>query len=366
VIGYACAWLKHHYPLEWWTAVLRHAEKKELDEKFWRHCGHLIEMPDISLSSDTFDIVGDRIRAPLNLLQGMGPKAMEEVVKYRPVASIEEFCQKIEARRVAEGSTIVKELKTIDKATGLPKKKTVIKKARTTLGYGVTDTLIISGAMDSLFPPDMELYAKLQMYIDIKSKVTGEVYKVGDRAGMPKEKVKSKYLDLTALEQFQYRKKVLPSYTTNLLRVISNHSDYDLYNINGMWRYMDNGSSLTIATPEMLHQISNFSPWPPGQTLGCAVVAYVLKYERKVFHGSKQMASVILDIEGSRWELVKWPGRDNKLPAYLNRDLTGAVVIAVLSKYKEEKPFVIDDIRVLQEPLSEEKAEETPETGDDE
>jgi hypothetical protein len=291
VIGYACAWLKHHYPLEWWTAVLRHAEKKELDEKFWRHCGHLIDMPDISLSSDTFDIVNERIRAPLNLLQGMGPKAMEE---------------------------------------------------------------------------DMELYAKLQMYIDIKSKVTGEVYKVGDRAGMPKEKVKSKYLDLTALEQFQYRKKVLPSYTTNLLRVISNHSDYDLYNINGMWRYMDNGSSLTIATPEMLHQISNFSPWPPGQTLGCAVVAYVLKYERKVFHGSKQMASVILDIEGSRWELVKWPGRDNKLPAYLNRDLTGAVVIAVLSKYKEEKPFVIDDIRVLQEPLSEEKAEETPETGDDE
>src|SRR4029077_18437478 len=27
-ITYACAWLKHHYPLEWWTAVLRNADRK--------------------------------------------------------------------------------------------------------------------------------------------------------------------------------------------------------------------------------------------------------------------------------------------------------------------------------------------------
>jgi DNA polymerase-3 subunit alpha len=48
VISYACAFLKHFYPLEWWTAVLRNASKNEVDLKFWQHCGHLILLPDIS------------------------------------------------------------------------------------------------------------------------------------------------------------------------------------------------------------------------------------------------------------------------------------------------------------------------------
>jgi DNA polymerase-3 subunit alpha len=27
IIGYACAFLKHYYPLEWWTAVMTNAKK---------------------------------------------------------------------------------------------------------------------------------------------------------------------------------------------------------------------------------------------------------------------------------------------------------------------------------------------------
>ena len=67
IISYACAWLKHHYPLEWWTSVLRNANKNEINDTFWRFCGKLIDLPDVNLSESQFEIRNERIQAPVTL-----------------------------------------------------------------------------------------------------------------------------------------------------------------------------------------------------------------------------------------------------------------------------------------------------------
>jgi DNA polymerase-3 subunit alpha len=66
VIAVACAFLKHHYPVEWWCAVLRNADKKEIGEKFWKHCKEWVDLPDIRFSGPVFEIQNGRIRAPLS------------------------------------------------------------------------------------------------------------------------------------------------------------------------------------------------------------------------------------------------------------------------------------------------------------
>jgi DNA polymerase III alpha subunit len=356
VIGYACAWLKQHYPLEWWTAVLRHAKKDELDEKFWRHCGHLIDMPDISLSGDVFQIVNNRIRAPLNMLHGLGPAAHAEISKYRPVKTIEEFLAKIETRRRAEGTTVVKQLKT--------KTKTEIKRARSALHTGVMTTMIVSGAMDSLFPEGLTLLDKLEMFVKMNANITGKINK---RTGQPLKEmeVDPKWKSLNDLQQIQAKKKVLPAFSTNYLQVCVNIGIEGIKKVGGQWRFDYKNEWLSIVSPESLNYANSIVPWPRQQSMNVAVVAYIMEHENKAFRQdpSKTRALLSFDVNGTRFkQFVKWPNRETgKLPPLFCEDLTGSLAIIVLNKYSE-KNFSIDDVVILQEPLSDAKAEESAPT----
>ncbi len=69
VIAYACAYLKHYFPLEWWCGVLQNAKKDEIAEKFWSYCKDNVLLPDINHSGDNFNIVNNKIFAPISLLQ---------------------------------------------------------------------------------------------------------------------------------------------------------------------------------------------------------------------------------------------------------------------------------------------------------
>ena len=42
VISYACAFLKHYYPLEWWAAVLSNADQKEINEVFYKYVKDMV------------------------------------------------------------------------------------------------------------------------------------------------------------------------------------------------------------------------------------------------------------------------------------------------------------------------------------
>jgi DNA polymerase-3 subunit alpha len=51
-ITYACMFLKHYYPLEFWASVATNAEEKEITGKFWTHLKPYFAAPDINISTD--------------------------------------------------------------------------------------------------------------------------------------------------------------------------------------------------------------------------------------------------------------------------------------------------------------------------
>jgi hypothetical protein len=359
IIGYACAFLKHYYPLEWWTAVMTNAKKSELEDKFWRHVHHMIQMPDIKLSTDKYEIVNERIQAPLSLLKGLGPAAQAELELYRPVLSLEDLFQKIEARRVKEGTVTTEE---VVSKKGVSKTVTTIKKARTALDSGKIHTLIVSGAMDSLYPKDTLLLDKLQEYININCRITDNLYKAKKHPlfGLPKEKVNPKYLNLNPFKQFQVQKKILPVHYMDLFPVVADTCRDRVKLYGNHWRWIHGEDHVVIGNMAMIEHYEALKSWKKGVTVRLAVPAYVMEYEKRIYHGFKEQAKIILDVEGSRIDTVKWPDREtNKLPGLFQENQKGAVVMAILAKWTHAKTFQVDDLILLEKPLGDDKEEES-------
>lgn len=356
IIGYACAWLKHHYPLEWWTAVLCHAKKKEVEEKFWKHVGPLMINPDVSKSGDNYIIDGKHIRAPLNLLNGIGDKAHEEFCGYRPLKNIRDLCEKIYARKQATGSWSEK----VNKDTG--KSKRTFTKGRSSINRGIIQKLIVTGAMDSLFPADTVFTDKLSMYFQAKCEVEGLIYK---KTGVPKEKPDPIYFKLNALTLYQLRKQILPSYSEDLLSSISDASFLPgvSFNSGRYWFLPPDCDPPPVALTDARGLlVYNTIPIRKGNAVYLAALAYVMNNEQQGYHGTKVMSKFLVDIEGQRFEFVKWPDRDGSLPLkFKNTDFTGSLVILLLSKWNSEKPFSIDDVFEVAEPLKL-KQEDSPDT----
>lgn len=99
LIGYYCQYLKTHYPLQWWTACLEHADDKHL-KVFYETASDYCIFPDINNSNNKYEIIGDKIQMPLSCIKGLGPKAMEEIVKCRPFSSFEDFFTRVNKTRV--------------------------------------------------------------------------------------------------------------------------------------------------------------------------------------------------------------------------------------------------------------------------
>lgn len=96
-LGYITMYLKHHYPLEWWTSELNNSGETKM-----RHyvgvLGSLITPPTLSNPADKFVIVGDKIAAPLSTVKGIGPATIKDLVAKGPFDSIEQFVAKISPR----------------------------------------------------------------------------------------------------------------------------------------------------------------------------------------------------------------------------------------------------------------------------
>lgn len=116
-ISYWTAYLKAHYPAEFVTACLTReaasakTERKENMGRYLaqvRHMGIEIKTPDINLSEPGFSIEphgeqGDRkaIRMGLTAIDGLGPKAVEEITKKRPYASLADFLERTNRRIIS-------------------------------------------------------------------------------------------------------------------------------------------------------------------------------------------------------------------------------------------------------------------------
>ena len=129
---------------------------------------------------------------------------------------------------------------------------------------------------------------------------------------------------------------------------------------------MVEGRPIPFASMSEIERIETTTPWPPDFTMTVAGAAYVVS-ERKFSYTregkAKQACEYVLDIDGGRIKVVKWPVKhakdQHKLPVYYQRDLTGSVIVALLSKRNESKPFALEELVVVQDPLGQD-SEESP------
>jgi hypothetical protein len=358
VIGYACAYLKHHFPLEWWCAVLQHAKKKEIDEKFWKFCGHLVDMPDVKLSGSNYQIVGDRIRAPLSLIHGIGPKVHHEICSYRPIGGVEDLVTKVERHRDAGATTE----SVTDEKTG--EIGTKVKRGRTSMSYKVYNTLIAAGAMDGLFGPGTDMLEQIETFIGVGCRATGDVYKVGARAGTPKVQFPKQLSALTPIQRAQLKKRLLPPAPIDFTEMIMRARPPELEEVKGedplrprvrweckvpggRWRY-------TLMTAKGLSAYDAMEV-PKGTTRRFAAAAYVTDCERAAAKATGDVRAIFsLDVGGTRWKLVRWPDRDTReLPSRFSANLKGCVALVLLSKWTQEKTYAVDDLVVVSPALPE-------------
>ena len=270
-IGYACQYLKTKYPLAWWTAVLRNASKTELP-KFWPHCGSFILLPDINLSKEGWTIEGDKIRAPINILNGVGDVAYNIILKSKPYTSLEHFVK-------------------VTKAAGVAVNK------------GVVCKLIASGVMDSLFPADMGLEDKIYQYMLIKAQVEGKK-KI--------EPVPEEYQNLHSFQQFLVKKQVIPVISMDFRDSPYVRNKPPVDKRNGTW-FVDGE---VIIDGDQMDEVAKYiiaNPKSEYSTLSnLCTISYVIDEGTKLYaNKSKQMTRLTLDTGGTFHESVLWPHGDS-------------------------------------------------------
>lgn len=350
-ISYATAFLKKFYPLEWWCAVLQNASKDEIVTQFWPHCKDFVVLPDIRISKNNFYIKDNKIVAPLSLIKGLGPKAQAEISDNIPYTDLKDFCDKIANRKT--------------KATVFDAETGKAKAGLSALNVGVVNKLIISGVMDSLFEKT-DLLTKLETY---QAQLAISLNKKRP------EKVKEQFQLLDPIQIYQYRKQLLEIYSSFLAPVFYTgkvsgierktmgteayyvyHPINDAKIISSLLEQMGSKhmfKPLPIVNGKQFYELNESATLYENQVLRIAVAAYVeeeksFKFQKKeggrptgIFLSAKKYK---LDIDGVTQEVVKWPDYNTNKLVSVKEDLTGCMVVAVLSKKKENVPFKLDAI----------------------
>lgn len=350
-IAYACAFLKHYYPLEWWTSVLSNADRKDVDEKFWRYCGPLILMPDVTQSTSQFKIEGDKIRAPVWLIHGIGEKAhalLGDIVAAKPLESIDDLLVRLEDYKKANATASSR----VDKKTG----ETV---ATSRLGHNplndsILRKMIVCDVMNSLFPAEkdglpVDTIDRLSMFDIAAAKARG------------KKKVKpsaTKFNLSNEGSRYQYIKSIMPAYTKPLIDMFQRLQP-DLFRKNeDVVHFLGEGKVTALLTGGQFEWLENLEALP-DTSMEIALPAYVLS-QRTFNYGDdkeKTACELVLDIEGHRRQFVKWPSKKTGLPPIFKQDLEGAFVVGMFSRRSPTDSFFFDTIEVISPPA---KPEESP------
>ena len=103
-VGYWCAFLKHFFPLEWWTGVLLYAKIDDIKTEYAHCVKEYLEMPHVNGPSDTFELFEGKIHAPLYLIDGIGDVAAKSIKNEREnrgaFNSLQNFFERIDKRSV--------------------------------------------------------------------------------------------------------------------------------------------------------------------------------------------------------------------------------------------------------------------------
>lgn len=276
-VAYACLYLKTNYKLDWWKATLSNADKNEMVAHFWRYVQDFVLEPDINRSTQTYEIEGDKIVAPLSILNGVGPKAYDQLIKHVPYKSFEDFV-----------------------STHLRKREK--DEPRSAIHRGIAEKLVAAGILDSLLPPGLDVVGKVAHLNEVYGKV---------RDDWP-EPVNERYVGITGLGKYMVRKQLISIYSKDLRSLMLESRGG---RIDGSRCFMPYENAVVdVLDGNQLEYLKNNHEAGidkginPGGRRMWSVIAYVIEekdlpYKQKSKHATK----MVLDVNGYFYEEVLWP-----------------------------------------------------------
>lgn len=309
VTAYACAFLKYHYPLEWWAAILTNATSKEVNEVFYRYTKDLLLPPDINLSTEkiTIDYKQGKLRNRLSMINGVGGKAAGKIIENRPYDGIYDFVSK------------------------------------NVCGPSLSKKLIHVGVLDSLFKEENTLEEKILAYDKAVAKhkfnqkleeYSGKIAQaINDKEVEKVEKFKQRYIDkgvkeveadseymlLSPKKDFLMKKSVFPTINLDLNKILQRDSSTKIlkgskfplvFNKYGREVYLFTGEQLQTLDDRTLTYDLDF-----------CVAGYVVDMSEFSYKNNTRKAlKLIIDSSGYISEKVIWPDYETGQLHY-NEDL---------------------------------------------
>lgn len=345
MIAYACAYLKYHYPLEWWAAVLSNADDKEIKEVLWPHVKGVLSPPDINKSNEEMIIDYDSgtIRNKLSILKGLGPKVANRITENRPYNNIQHFVEK------------------------------------EVIGASLARKLIHVGVMDSLFPKDTNLMEKMQLFEDAcnqweyKKKIFEKsereivmnqpieefvrVAKKHPKTSRCKHEIKKgeidlKYAWMSPIQDYILKKSIFPTMPMELTPIIKKESKaVKIFNAEtASYALSPYGREVRLVDGKIFQNIKNI-PHQSGsqQIIDFCVAGYVVDAKEFAYKdGERKALKITLDIDGFIEELVHWPDYDTGVLKYPKDLKKESVIFLFMSRKmgKESYHTNINDIIV--------------------
>lgn len=371
VIGYACAWLKRNYPLEWWCGLLRHADKDKINTKYWQHISHLVDLPDVGMSGPKWEIQNERLRAPMTLLTGIGPSAHAQLCHYAPYKRVEDLADAIVRYRedhAAIAEAVAAAQAKIDTEDGeaeapeevpetVPEPETDAAKPkapRSPIHRSIVYNLAVAGALRSLFDEDLPAEEQLAAFDNAMLAKVGSKYKSSMKRTFP---------TLDAVARYQLTKRVLAPYGADLREMLPGDlpaylsRDGDrMYYQSMAWDH-DERREVLVEDPVMgwdvVRACAEATALPDGG-FRVAVLLYVedVRLFRWGAGKANEAMELVVDVGGGKMQVTRWPaGQDGKLA---DRDKSGlkkgVVVAALLQRNRADKPFSIRAYDVVRAP----------------
>jgi DNA polymerase III alpha subunit len=323
LITYACMFLKHYYPLEWWAAILTNATEQEITGKFWPYVKDIVSPPDINLSGDTMvvDYANEKIRAKLGVIRGMGDATLMPIVDNRPYKDIQDFVNK----QVA--------------------------------GPSLSHKLIHVGVLDSLFPAKTSLNDKLKMFQDaVEIRSFTEKKKKADATGKkmralePKQGVVPEgYTNLHPIVDAAMKKSVLPSMPISTYDLGARFSKVkaEFYKVPKV--ISQRGYETLLINGETLQQLDEVPGEKIEKDIYVASTGFVVKSEEFSFpkkNPTKRALKMVLDVDGYVSEKVLWPDYDSGQLTYPAELKKGAIITVFFRKKAGRKDMSIQSLVV--------------------
>lgn len=308
VITYATMFLKHHYPLEWWSSVLSNADKKEIKEKFHKKTKHIVSPPDINTSTDeaVIDYKRGIITSKLTLIKGLSGATVASLVAGRPYLDIQDFANK------------------------------------SPIGPSMSRKLIVVGAMDSLFDKSMSIMDKLQAYedaLEIKSFNDKQLTSKRPPKEPKKGVVDKKYLAMSPIDEFKMKKQILPTMELSVSDLIIDTSKKIKTGTRPVFEagkkdytFLDGESAQKIDASEVVNK------WGIQYAVAANIVS---QKEFSYSGGTKKALKLIVDTDGYSREMVLWPDYDTGKLSY-PPIADGDVVILIVKKKGTSQPSITD------------------------